>query len=317
MRILLATDFSAPAENAHALVKGLPLPAGSEIRIIHAIEPIPTVAVFASAAMLTISDAVETEARSELAQVAAALAAPGVFVKAVLGAGRAADVIVDECFSFDPDLVVIGSRGRGGLATSVLGSVSAEVVDRAPCPVLVARGRSLARIVLAEDGSGPAVAASRVLSELPLFARADIRVVSVVDVPFPILMPDPATASAAAMAIRAHEESLAALRVAHATFARERAESLALHGLRTTWEQREGGAVSELIAAAKTHGADCIVTGSRGHSGLRRFFLGSVARGVLLNAPCSVLIAHVPVGQAALREPAEGVGLHLTESPAR
>lgn len=317
MRILLATDFSAPAQTAHELVQGLSLPSGSEIRLVHAIEPLPTVAVFASASMLAISDAVEAEARAELGASAAALAAPGVDIKAVLGAGRAADVIVDECFSFDPDLVVVGSRGRGGLATSVLGSVSAEVVDRAPCPVLVARGRSLARIVLAEDGSAPAVAAARVIGELPLFGGADIRVVSVVDVPFPILMPDPATAGAAAEAIRAHEGSLVTLRAAHSVFARERAAVLAGRGLRATWEIREGGAVSELLAAAQAHQADCIVTGSRGHSGLRRLFLGSVARGVLLNAPCSVLIAHVPLGQAKVPGTADGVGLHLTESPAR
>jgi len=38
------------------------------------------------------------------------------------------------------DLIVIGSRGRRAVASIVLGFVSAEVVDRAPGPVLVARG---------------------------------------------------------------------------------------------------------------------------------------------------------------------------------
>ena len=37
-------------------------------------------------------------------------------------------------------------------------------------------------------------------------------------------------------------------------------------------------------------GVDTIVMGTRGHTGLARLILGSVARNVLLHAPCSVLI---------------------------
>ncbi len=292
MRILLATDFSPSAETAHALVKRMALPAGSQVRLAYAIEPITTVALFAPSALLTITDAAEAEARAQVRAASESLEREGLEVTNVVGYGRAADVVIDECASFAPDLLVVGSRGRGGIATNVLGSVSAEVVDRAPCPVLVARSATLERIVLAEDGSATAAVGARVIAGLPPFAKLPVHVVSVVDVPFPVTLADPTGTATAVEAYRAYEESMPTLRASHAAFARERAQALELLGVTATAEQREGDAAYELITAAQEHKADCIVVGSRGQTGLRRLVLGSVARGVLFHAPCSVLIAH-------------------------
>jgi len=40
------------------------------------------------------------------------------------------------------DLLVVGSRGHGGLAEALLGSVGQYCVHHAPCPVLIMRGKS-------------------------------------------------------------------------------------------------------------------------------------------------------------------------------
>jgi nucleotide-binding universal stress UspA family protein len=54
-------------------------------------------------------------------------------------AGAPADVLVEAARA--ADLLVVGSRGRGGFAGLLLGSVSQRCVERAPCPVVVVPGR--------------------------------------------------------------------------------------------------------------------------------------------------------------------------------
>lgn len=51
--------------------------------------------------------------------------------------GSAADRIVAVCAELDASFVVVGSRGRGGLKSAVLGSVSRSIAGGAPCPVVI------------------------------------------------------------------------------------------------------------------------------------------------------------------------------------
>jgi len=56
--------------------------------------------------------------------------------------GYPPDVIVEYAQEIGADLIVVGSRGRGDLASLVLGSTSHRVVNHAPCDVLVVRGHN-------------------------------------------------------------------------------------------------------------------------------------------------------------------------------
>jgi nucleotide-binding universal stress UspA family protein len=71
-------------------------------------------------------------ATSELAEL------HDVEIERVIGEGSAAQVLID---SVAPnDLLVVGSRGHGGFASLLLGSVSQQCAQHAPCPVVIVRG---------------------------------------------------------------------------------------------------------------------------------------------------------------------------------
>lgn len=51
--------------------------------------------------------------------------------------GGTAEVLRDA--AADADLLVVGNKGRGNLASALFGSTSADLADSAPCPVVIVR----------------------------------------------------------------------------------------------------------------------------------------------------------------------------------
>jgi nucleotide-binding universal stress UspA family protein len=82
----------------------------------------------------------EREARRVLDETVEAVDTSGLVtpVERLLAEGGAASTIRD--LAFGADLVVLGSRGMGSLKRFLAGSVTQQVIDHAPCPVVVAPG---------------------------------------------------------------------------------------------------------------------------------------------------------------------------------
>ena len=83
--------------------------------------------------------AIESEEHQLLAQRLAGWAGkyPDVEVRRVVAQDRPAHALLKQ--AADAQLVVVGSRGRGGIAGMLLGSVSHSLLHHSPCPVLVVR----------------------------------------------------------------------------------------------------------------------------------------------------------------------------------
>jgi nucleotide-binding universal stress UspA family protein len=144
-RILIATDGS---ESAHeALEFGLDLAAKQNARafVVH-VAPAVDVTPYANFGYVAPSVPHEfNEHDRESLQEAAELAAEkGVDVETALLKGRPADEIVTYADTIDADLILVGSRGHGAIASALIGSVSRGVLHESRRPVLIVRGTRLA-----------------------------------------------------------------------------------------------------------------------------------------------------------------------------
>lgn len=288
MRVLLALDGSPHSVVTEELVAALSWPRPTLIQLIRVGEDPLAVAGIPDDVRAEVERAVDLESETDLAAVAARLRATGCEILTRGAHGRPASVIVDEAVRIGADLVVVGSRGRGALTTMLLGSVAAEVVDRAPCPVLVARGSKLKTALLADDGSHDAYRAARLLSDWPFLRAVTVTVVSVAPVDGVPVTTGPTEHAGASESVA---RSVDTVRRRFQRMARDRALELSHAGLRARALERTGDAAEGIVGAAVETAADLVVMGSRGHTGLSRLLLGSVARDVLVSAPCSVLIA--------------------------
>lgn len=85
----------------------------------------------------------ETESLNRLQQFAAIANGASVETEFRQVVGSPGKAICKAAHEWGADLIVVGNRGRTGLAEVVLGSVSNYVLHRAPCSVLVLRASAL------------------------------------------------------------------------------------------------------------------------------------------------------------------------------
>jgi nucleotide-binding universal stress UspA family protein len=76
--------------------------------------------------------------RLEAALVEAGASESGIEVEALVKEGAPAPVLLEA--ARDAELLVVGSRGLGGFAGLLLGSVGRHCVEHASCPVVILRG---------------------------------------------------------------------------------------------------------------------------------------------------------------------------------
>jgi len=139
-RILLATDGSPHAEEALRFARDLALRHDSQVVVVHAFEP---VSIHLGEPWLNRVMACHISLGREVADLAAQeLEEAGVDVIVEVLEGPPADAILRVADVRQCDLILMGSRGRGTLASLLLGSVTHRVLAHASVPVMIVSAKA-------------------------------------------------------------------------------------------------------------------------------------------------------------------------------
>jgi nucleotide-binding universal stress UspA family protein len=150
-KVLVATDGSREAELASRTAADLAQKTHSELHVVHAFGVVPVgPPVYPEATDFQSAEyEAETEKRQRIsgqrarevleAEVEKVRSAGGTVTQGHLIEGRVAPEIVALAEEIGAGLIVMGSRGLGGIRRALMGSVSDSVIRHAHCPVLVVR----------------------------------------------------------------------------------------------------------------------------------------------------------------------------------
>jgi nucleotide-binding universal stress UspA family protein len=214
--------------------------------------------------------------------------APGIEITTKIFDRPPAIPLISE--SKEAGLLVVGSRGRGGFASLLLGSVSRKCVHLASCPVVVvgedttgtiepshAKAEDhLSRIVVGIDGSPASMAAARWAAKQARLTGATLDALTSWEWPQNYgwsIYPSGYDPEGDGRAIL--DEVIDPIRIAHPAIS-----------INTT--VIEGHPAAQLEEAS--YGADLLAVGSRGRGEFAGLLLGSVSEHCLTNAHCPVLV---------------------------
>lgn len=279
-RFLAATDFSARSAPALRRAAQLSAALGAELVLVHVLdEDMPR------GLMDSHAENAEALLREEAGQIGAKwrIETGDVFA-GVLAAAEAEEAA----------LIILGAPRRGGLRTLFAGTTAERIIRNARVPVLMAMGDtalSYKKIMLASDFSDGATRAAEALQDLGLAEAGGLAVLNVFETPALLALTQSQTTKSEIerYILEQRAEASGHLEAFLGTSGLGQAEKLL--------KLAQASAARVICATAKETGADLIVMGTRGQSGLKRFILGSVTEEVLRLTDIDVLA--VPPGQGA------------------
>jgi nucleotide-binding universal stress UspA family protein len=274
--ILVATGGSPWSDAAVTSAIALAACTGADLRVLTVLTMPSTYAV---PDMIGGSDIVmegiEAEGQALMAQTAARAASVGVPCETVCAWGNVPETILrtaaDECC----DLIVLGSRGLGGLKRLMLGSVANAVAAKAAQPVLIVKQPAVysmpfgRRVLVATGGSPWSDAAVEHAIQLAQSQQLSICVLHVTR----------------GQPQRGSEVTLEGKELLARAEARMAAAAVAYEGV-----QAYGDVVQAILETATRKQCDSIIMGSRGLTGWKRLMLGSISNAVTAKTRLPVLI---------------------------
>lgn len=139
MNILVGVDLSDSTDKVIRKAEEIAKALSSKLWIIHAAEPEPDFVGYETGPQ-SVRDNVSKAHHEEHRQIqdfAARMRDDGLDASALLIQGATVEVLLQEAERLDARMVVLGSHGRGAMYHLLVGSVSAGVLKKTRCPVLI------------------------------------------------------------------------------------------------------------------------------------------------------------------------------------
>lgn len=262
--LLLATDCSEFSEGAIREGIRIAKRCSGRISVLAVVETNPEFEALAPG----IVEKSELQTRAHMEAVKARAAAEGVECETIVHQGEEPyRFVVKEAEKRRTDAIVMGRRGRKGLMRLLMGSQTARVIGHAPCAVLVvprAASVEFNRVLIATDGSRFSEKAAA--EAVGIARRCGSSVIGLSVAPIDEDM------AAAEEHVRAVQSLAAAA------------------GVPVETVTRKGRAFEGIAATAREKGADLIVIGSHGRTGVDRLLMGSVTERTIGLSECAVLV---------------------------
>jgi nucleotide-binding universal stress UspA family protein len=137
-KILVGVDGSECARKAFNSALALAKELGAKLYVVCVVQTVPVVGLHREK-LASLESIIERQAKLILAECATRADMKGVRAETVLAKGHPAQIILYTAKAEGADLIVVGSRGLGGMKGMLLGSVSSAVVHNSKVPVMVVK----------------------------------------------------------------------------------------------------------------------------------------------------------------------------------
>ena len=290
-RILFATDFSRWARRAEDYACALACSWKASLTVLSVAEFPPGLNPDYPVNQQYLGDLLKT-ASSQLIDLKGRAERRGIAVTTRVATGIPSEEVMTAARAEDSDLIVVGTRGKTGLAHILLGSTAERVIRGAPCPVLTVRMEpadnegenslsrpvTLERILVPVDFSDCSLDALGYAVEVAQQAKASVMLLHVLE-------PVSYGLDFDLGHIRTRED----LRASWTKRLEELASSHRHSDVAVDVQLRGGFPSDSIIDSAQILPCDLIVMGTHGRRGISHALSGSVAEAVLRKARCPVV----------------------------
>ena len=295
-RILFATDFSRWAKRAEDYACSLACSWRASLTVLSVAEFPPELNPDYPINQQYLADLLKN-ASSQLVDLKGRAERRGIAVTTRVATGIPSEEVITAARAEDSDLLVVGTRGKTGLAHVLLGSTAERVIRGAPCPVLtvrmeqtdtedegvLSRSVTLERILVPVDFSDCSLDALEYASVVAQQAKASLMLLHVLE---PVSYGLDFTLG--------HSRTREQVRETWTKRLEELAASLRVRQVPVESQLRGGLPADSILDSARTLPCDLIVMGTHGRRGISHAFSGSVAEAVLRKALCPVLTVRNP-----------------------